>query len=150
MDIAKPAADRRSWKRPRRVVIAAAAVAVVLAGGALFGLGKAAPTAQRSELWIEAATRGDMRREIRATGTLVPRDIRWITAGVTATVQQHRGSGAGCYFPTSARTILRVSARTEAGTRPRSVAPRARQSRLRTWSAMTACGGLPGMSTWKG
>lgn len=88
MDIAKPAADRRSWKRPHRVVVAATAVAVVLAGGALFGLGKAAPTASRSDLWIEAATRGDMRREIRATGTLVPRDIRWITAGVTATVQQ--------------------------------------------------------------
>lgn len=69
-------------------MIATAGVAVVLVGGAMFGLGKAAPTAQRSDLWIEAATRGDMRREIRATGTLVPRDIRWITAGATATVQQ--------------------------------------------------------------
>ncbi len=65
----------------------AMAVVVVLVA-ALFGLGKAAPTAQRGDLWIDAARRGDMRREIRATGTLVPRDIRWITAGVTATVQQ--------------------------------------------------------------
>lgn len=86
MDIAKPIADRRFWKRPR-VLIAAAVIAVVLLG-AVFGLGKAAPAAQRSDLWIDAAVRGDMRREIRATGTLVPRDIRWITAGVTATVQQ--------------------------------------------------------------
>jgi HlyD family secretion protein len=88
MDIVKPVASRRFWSPRGRLVIAGGIVLTLAAAGAFFGLGKAAPTANRSDLWIEAATRGDMRREIRATGTLVPRDIRWITAGATATVQQ--------------------------------------------------------------
>ncbi|WP_250633529.1 efflux RND transporter periplasmic adaptor subunit [Pinirhizobacter soli] len=88
MDIIKPDAPHRFWTPRGRLVIAGFAVVTLVAAGVLFGMGKAAPTANRSDLWIEAATRGDMRREIRASGTLVPRDIRWITAGVTATVQQ--------------------------------------------------------------
>lgn len=85
MDIAKqPVAHRR-----RRVVALAIVIAaVLLALLAALGLGKAAPRVARSELWIDAATRGEMRREIRANGVLVPRQIRWITAGATATVQQ--------------------------------------------------------------
>ncbi|MEB1529769.1 efflux RND transporter periplasmic adaptor subunit [Xanthomonas sp. WHRI 7945] len=85
MDIAKqPAAHRR-----RRIVALAIVIAVVLlALLAALSLGKAAPRVARSELWIDAATRGEMRREIRANGVLVPRQIRWITAGATATVQQ--------------------------------------------------------------
>jgi len=88
MDIAKPTSSHRLWNPRSRWIIGGVAALLVIAAGAFFGLGKAAPTANRSDLWIEAATRGDMRREIRTTGTLVPRDIRWITAGVTATVQQ--------------------------------------------------------------
>lgn len=85
MDIAKqPVAHRR-----RRIVALAIVIAVVpLALLAALSLGKAAPRVARSELWIDAATRGEMRREIRANGVLVPRQIRWITAGATATVQQ--------------------------------------------------------------
>ncbi len=88
MDIAKPISSQRSWKRPRNRLMAVIALAMLALLGAVFGLRKAAPVAQRSDLWIDVAKRGDMRREIRATGTLVPRDIRWITAGATATVQQ--------------------------------------------------------------
>lgn len=67
--------------------MAAAAVAIVL-GVAMLGSGRAAPRVARSEVWIDAATRGEMRREVRANGVLVPRQIRWITAGAPATVQQ--------------------------------------------------------------
>jgi multidrug efflux pump subunit AcrA (membrane-fusion protein) len=85
MDIAKPSARSRR----RRLLIASVASAVALLGMlAVLGLGKAAPRVARSELWIDAATRGEMRREIRANGVLVPRQIRWITAGAAATVQQ--------------------------------------------------------------
>lgn len=84
MDIAKqPVARHR-----RRLVVALAIAVALLALLATLGLGRAAPRVARSELWIDAATRGEMRREIRANGVLVPRQIRWITAGATATVQQ--------------------------------------------------------------
>ncbi|MET0328236.1 MAG: HlyD family efflux transporter periplasmic adaptor subunit [Luteimonas sp.] len=55
--------------------------------GFAFGIDRASPTVSASELWIDAVEHGDMRREIRATGTLVPKQIRWISAGATATVQ---------------------------------------------------------------
>ncbi|WP_295927244.1 efflux RND transporter periplasmic adaptor subunit [uncultured Xanthomonas sp.] len=88
MDIAK--SPNRSFWRQRRRWLVAAAIGVVLLGVALLGSGRAAPRVARSDVWIDAATRGEMRREVRANGVLVPRQIRWITAGAPATVQQQR------------------------------------------------------------
>ncbi|WP_440985737.1 efflux RND transporter periplasmic adaptor subunit [Xanthomonas sontii] len=88
MDIAK-SPNRSFWHHRRRWLVAAA-IGVVLLGVALLGSGRAAPRVARSEVWIDAATRGEMRREVRANGVLVPRQIRWITAGAPATVQQQR------------------------------------------------------------
>lgn len=88
MDIVKPSPVSK-WRRfSWRWAIPAAALAIVAFG--IFGAGRAVPSATRSELWIDTAEQGDMRREIRASGTLVPRDIRWIVAGTTATVQRVR------------------------------------------------------------
>ncbi|MBB4730442.1 efflux RND transporter periplasmic adaptor subunit [Xanthomonas arboricola] len=87
MDIAKPSVvsfwQRRRWRWG--IAIGALLVLLVIA---VLGMGRAAPSVSRSELWIDSAQHGDMKREIRANGTLVPRDIRWIVAGATATVQQ--------------------------------------------------------------
>ncbi|MCD9030379.1 HlyD family efflux transporter periplasmic adaptor subunit [Luteimonas sp. Y-2-2-4F] len=86
MDIVKPSTASK-WRRFPRPWIAALAV-LALVAFAVLGMGRAMPSATRSELWIDVAEQGDMRREIRANGTLVPRHIRWIVAGATATVQQ--------------------------------------------------------------
>lgn len=67
---------------------AAAAAAVLIATGVLINLGRAVPSTARSGLWIDTAQHGEMRREIRASGTLIPRDVRWITAGTTANVHE--------------------------------------------------------------
>ncbi|MFT4198166.1 MAG: HlyD family efflux transporter periplasmic adaptor subunit [Pseudoxanthomonas sp.] len=86
MDIAKPS-PTHPWRRPSwRWAVVAAVLAV--AATAVLGLGRAAPGVARSELWIDTAQQGEMKREIRASGVLVPREIRWIVAGATATVQQ--------------------------------------------------------------
>ncbi|QQQ02377.1 efflux RND transporter periplasmic adaptor subunit [Lysobacter enzymogenes] len=88
MDIAKsPAARRPFWKR-HRLALAAAAALALCAVAALWSLGQAMPSVARTQVWIDDARRGPMQVEIRASGTLVPKDIRWITAGTTATVQQ--------------------------------------------------------------
>ncbi len=88
MDIAKTTSASR-WRQPRiRWLAAAGVLSVAVAGFALFGIGQAAPGVSRATLWIGTAERGDMVREIRANGVLVPRDIRWITAGAVATLQQ--------------------------------------------------------------
>ncbi|MBD9369779.1 HlyD family efflux transporter periplasmic adaptor subunit [Xanthomonas sp. XNM01] len=91
MDIAKPAASSSRWFRPRPRTwwLAGGAVSIIgVAALGLVGLGQAAPGVARTSLWIDRADQGDMVREIRANGLLVPRDIRWITAGAVATLQQ--------------------------------------------------------------
>jgi HlyD family secretion protein len=51
-------------------------------------LDTALPEVARSALWIEAVSRGELVHEIRASGTLVPREARWIAAGTAGTVQE--------------------------------------------------------------
>jgi HlyD family secretion protein len=51
-------------------------------------LDAALPEAARDALWIEAVRRGELVHEIRANGTLVPREARWIAAGTAGTVQE--------------------------------------------------------------
>src|SRR5215813_3819677 len=40
----------------------------------------AAPTVERSLVWIDTVKRGEMLREVRGVGTLVPEEISWIAA----------------------------------------------------------------------
>lgn len=68
--------------------IGIATVAIAGVGAATVLMGKAAPSADRSALWVDTAVRGEMRREIRANGTLVPKQIRWLAAGASASVQE--------------------------------------------------------------
>lgn len=86
MDIAKTTVP--VLRRPRTLWLAGAAGVLALALAASFALGKAAPSVARTDVWVGTAERGEMKREVRANGTLVPRQIRWITAGAAATVQQ--------------------------------------------------------------
>lgn len=85
MDIPNPRAPQR---KRRRVLIMAGGTALLLAtivvGATL--LGSTLPTVDRSSVWIDTVQRGDMLREIRAPGTLVPRDIRRLAAGTAAQV----------------------------------------------------------------
>jgi len=86
MDILKPNTTRW-WQRPRtRWVAAASAVLLIVLLSTMFG--SAAPRVERAQLWVDTAVAGDMKREIRATGVLVPRHIRWITAVAAASVQE--------------------------------------------------------------
>ncbi|MEN5117249.1 HlyD family efflux transporter periplasmic adaptor subunit [Luteimonas sp. TWI662] len=86
MDITKSSRAPLWQRRPVRWSALGLAVLGLLVGVGL-GIDRAVPGVRRSELWIDTAVQGDMHREIRATGTLVPRQIRWITAVATATVQ---------------------------------------------------------------
>jgi len=86
MDIVKPP-KASLWRRKRSLIVGGGAVALLAILVSVFGLGQAAPKVDRGNLWIDTAQQGDMVREVRATGVLVPKDIRWITAGTVATVQ---------------------------------------------------------------
>jgi len=46
----------------------------------------AAPTVDRSGVWIDAVKRGPMLREVRGTGRLVPEIVWWIPAATRGRV----------------------------------------------------------------
>jgi RND family efflux transporter MFP subunit len=87
MDIARP--DIKAKKNRRRIVMIAAAI-VILAGVtfAVMRLKPAAPTVERSVVWTDTVKRGNLIRQVRGNGTLVPREdaIRQIPAQTEATV----------------------------------------------------------------
>lgn len=87
MDMANPTLKLRKRRR-LRLSVAAGAVVVAILVVVLLRLGPALPRVDRSSLWIDTVQRGDMLREVRATGTLVPRTSRWLAAATAAEVEQ--------------------------------------------------------------
>ena len=69
-------------RRRRRRWLVAGAVVLLLSGitMAVTHIGPAAPTVERNLLWIDTVKRGEMLREVRGPGSLVPEQISWITA----------------------------------------------------------------------
>src|SRR5262247_576713 len=65
--------------RTKPMIIAAAIVVVVSTVG-LSQLRPAAPTVERGTLWIDTVKRGEMLRQVRGNGTLVPEDLRVVSA----------------------------------------------------------------------
>jgi HlyD family secretion protein len=87
VDIARP--DKARRKRVRQVSYGAgAAVIILLIALGVSRLQPAAPTVDRSILWIDTVKRGAMVREVRGTGTLIPEDTRWIPATTTGRVER--------------------------------------------------------------
>jgi len=87
VDIARP--DLLEKKKKRRMAwAAAAAAAVVLLTLGISQLKPAAPTVERATVVIDTVKRGEMVREVRGLGTLVPEEIRWIPAVTEARVER--------------------------------------------------------------
>lgn len=87
MDIPRP--DLLEKKKRRQVVaLAVGAAAAVLVTVAVSGLKPAAPTVARATVVIGTVKRGEMVREVRGLGTLVPEEIRWIPAATEARVER--------------------------------------------------------------
>jgi multidrug resistance efflux pump len=87
MDIARP--DIKAKKNRRRIVtIAVAAVILAAVTFAVMRLKPASPTVERSVVWTDTVKRGNLIRQVRGNGTLVPREdaIRQIPAQTAATV----------------------------------------------------------------
>ena len=87
MDIPRPELKRK--KRMRQAGFAA--VGVLVLGAATLGLMRlepAAPSVTRASVWIDSVRQGEMLREVRGPGTLVPRVIRWIGAQTEGRVER--------------------------------------------------------------
>jgi HlyD family secretion protein len=76
----RPRTDQTRRRRKRWIVASGIALALVGVTVAVTRLKPAAPTVQRSLVWIDTVKRGEMLREVRGIGTLVPEQISWIAA----------------------------------------------------------------------
>lgn len=87
MDIER--ADLKQRKRRRQVLLGLAVVAgLLVVGVGVARLEPAAPGVDRASLWLDTVRRGEMLREVRGPGTLVPREIRWIAATTSGRVER--------------------------------------------------------------
>jgi len=95
-------------KRNKRIVQGTiVVVALVLVTWGLRSLQPAAPSVDRATIWTDTVKQGTMVRQVRGNGTLVPEEMRWITA-VTAGRIEQRYLQAGAVID-STTVILRLS-----------------------------------------
>lgn len=88
VDIAR-SSDVIKKKKIRRVIYGTVALGViVLITVAVSKLKPAAPSVDRATVWIDTVKRGDIPRQIRGSGTLVPEEIQWIPATTQGRVER--------------------------------------------------------------
>ena len=79
MDIARP--DQSKARRKKRIIYGSLALLGLIAITVVLAkLKPAAPTIEGNLLWPDTVKRGQMIRQVRGLGTLVPEEIRWIAA----------------------------------------------------------------------
>ena len=88
VDIARPASVKRQKKIRRAVYAAVGLLVIVLITVGVSRLKPAAPGVDRATVWIDTVKRGDMTRQVRGSGTLIPEDIRWIAATTQGRVER--------------------------------------------------------------
>ncbi|MGC9450776.1 MAG: HlyD family secretion protein [Oceanipulchritudo sp.] len=77
-------------KKRRRQVLTGLAGGIIVAGAGifLFTMDPAAPSVDRSAVWIGEVKQGPLEVNVRGIGTLVPEDLRWITAQTNGSVEE--------------------------------------------------------------
>lgn len=88
VDIARPAAVKRKKKIRQAIYAGMALLAVVVISIGVSQLKPAAPRVDRATVWVGTVKRGDMIRNVRGSGTLVPEEIRWIPATTQGRVER--------------------------------------------------------------
>jgi HlyD family secretion protein len=87
MDIPR-AGEAQKRRRRRNVAIAAGITVLSLVTVGLARLEPAAPAVEKETVLIDVVKRGLMLRQVRGPGTLVPEDVRWISAPVVGRVER--------------------------------------------------------------
>jgi HlyD family secretion protein len=87
MDIPRP--EFRQQQRLKRIVYwSIGAVVLVAATVGISRLEPAAPSVPRASVWVDTVREGEMLRQVRGPGNLVPREIRWIPAQTAGLVER--------------------------------------------------------------
>src|SRR5580658_83530 len=78
MDVPVSPLLKKRRQRRRWALMGAGIIAVALTTFGLSRLQPAAPSVDKAGLFMDTVKRGEMLRQVRGSGTLVPEDIRWI------------------------------------------------------------------------
>ena len=101
MDIPRP--DVAKKKKARRIIYTGAGFLTVLViTVALWRLEPAPPRVNRATVYVDTVRRGSMLRQVRGPGTLVPEEIRWISARTDGRIERRTLPG----FKVEADTVL--------------------------------------------
>jgi HlyD family secretion protein len=87
MDVKREGVAEARKKRQKILYVAGGAVFAVLAVW-VSRLEPAAPSVDRSTVWMDRVARGPMLRQVRGPGTLVPLEIRWVAARTEGRVER--------------------------------------------------------------
>jgi len=87
VDIARSPEFKRKKKIRQILYGTAALVVIILISVGVSRLKPAAPSVERSTIWIGTVKKGPMLRQVRGSGTLVPEEIRWIPATTSGRVE---------------------------------------------------------------
>jgi HlyD family secretion protein len=88
MDLERDPAVLKAKQRRRVAMAGATAIGVIVLSVAVSRLEPALPTVAAATVWSGTVRRGPFVREVRGTGTLVPEEIRWITATTSGRVER--------------------------------------------------------------
>ena len=87
MDIQRPS-RKKELQRRRILTGAGVAAGLVLVTVGINSLEPAVRTVERGSIWTGTVARGEMLRAVRGNGTLVPKEIRWISAQTEGRVEK--------------------------------------------------------------
>ena len=79
---------RTPVRRNRVALVSGIGAAIVITTVGLARLKPAAPTVERSTLWVDTVRRGQMLRQVRGSGTLVPENMRVVSALTAGRVER--------------------------------------------------------------
>src|SRR5262245_22211819 len=106
MDVARPQSVARN-KRIKRIV--AAVLVLIAAAGVTLGLSRmrpAAPSVDRATVWVDTVKRGEMLRQVRGIGTLVPEEVRWIPATSDGIIEERKVRAGDVVKPDSILLVM--------------------------------------------
>jgi HlyD family secretion protein len=106
MDIERPDLYVKNRRR-NRWWIAVSLAAVIVLVVYVVTLSKPLPQVRKDQLWMGEVKRGDMIRNVRGMGKLVPQDLRWLTARTAGRVESRELQSGAAVKPDT--VILRLS-----------------------------------------
>src|SRR5882672_2484674 len=110
VDVARPKSVIRNKKIKKVVYVVLVLIAASAVTLGLSRMAPAAPSVDGATLWPDTVKRGEMLRQVRGLGTLVPEEVRFIPATSDSIIEERKARAGDTVTPNSIK-IGRASCR---------------------------------------